>query len=238
MGKYTKWIGGALGWAFGGPIGGLFGFALGSIFDATSDKTRIGTTTNGDFIMSLLVLVAAMMKADGKILKSELNFVKSYFIRAFGPAKAQELVKMLGDLVKQEIPIADVLHQISTHMDYASRLELCHLLLGIALADGESNPDEMKLLKYIANTLGIEHSDYQSMLGMYGKQDSAAAYQVLGVTQEATNDEIKAAYRKLAIKYHPDKVSYLGEELVNSAKEKFQKINEAYNLIKKERKFA
>ena len=64
---------------------------------------------------------------------------------------------------------------------------------------------------------------------------TGAAYKILEVEQSASNDEIKKAYRKMARKYHPDMVSHLGEDFQKSANEKFRKVNEAYEMIKKER---
>ena len=87
MGKFSKWIGAGLGWTIGGPIGALVGFAFGSLVDASNiekfENTRIDTTT-GDFVVSLLVLMAAVMKADRKVVQSELAFVKQYLVKAFG----------------------------------------------------------------------------------------------------------------------------------------------------------
>ncbi|MDX9907105.1 MAG: TerB family tellurite resistance protein [Bacteroidales bacterium] len=234
MTKYSKWLGGVLGWAFAGPIGGLFGFAIGSLIDATSSKEKPGQTTRGDFMMSLLVLIAAILKADGRVVRSELDFVKSYFLRSFGPEAARQMVRTLGDLIKQEIPLTEVNRQIKNNMDYPSRLQLIHLLLAISKADGKVCDNEMRLIRQIADELGVEPKDYESMQHMY-YSDVNAAYKVLEIEPDATNDEVKKAYRTMAVRYHPDKVSHLGEELANSAKEKFQKINEAYEKIKKER---
>ena len=60
-------------------------------------------------------------------------------------------------------------------------------------------------------------------------------YRALGVADRATADEIKKAYRRLAKKHHPDKVSHLGEDFKKTADEKFKKVNEAFEKIKKER---
>jgi DnaJ like chaperone protein len=239
MAKYGKWFGGILGWTFGGPIGGLFGFALGSLFDAKASGERApgGRTTQGDFIMSLLVLVAAVMKADGKVVRSELNYVKAYIVRAFGQDSSGEIIRLLGDLLKQEIPVFDVANQIRSHMDYPSRLELLHLLFGISKADGNVSESELKLIEFISKTLGVEETDYMSIKNMF-VEDSNAAYRILEISHEVSDDEVKKAYRKMAVKYHPDKVSYLGEDVINSAKEKFQKVNEAYEIIKKQRNIA
>jgi DnaJ like chaperone protein len=240
MAKVGKWITGGLGWAFFGPIGGILGFVVGSMFDNTqvihgqqSNQTDL-QTTQGGYIMSLLVLVAAVMKADGKILKSELDYTKQFFVNAFGISAAQEAIRILRDLLNQNIPVTDVCRQIRQNMDHPSRLQLLHFLFGIAAADGVVHSDEHKLIKHIAEQMGISQKDYESIESMF-VANTDAAYKILEVDPSATDDELKKAYRKMAIKYHPDKVTYLGEDVQKAAHEKFQKVNEAWEIIKKQR---
>ena len=161
MGKFSKWIAGGLGWAFFGPIGGLLGFALGSMMDSQAQQTIPGQqkqTTTGAYAMSLLVLMAAVMRADGKVVRSELDYVKQYFVKAFGHDAANEGIRMLGDLLKQEIPVRDVSLQIKQNLDYASRLQLIHLLFGISAADGRVDPNEIRVIEQIASYMGIQLS--------------------------------------------------------------------------------
>jgi DnaJ like chaperone protein len=238
MGNFTKWIAGGLGWVFFGPIGGILGFVLGS-FIGKADALEInnpvmGKTTSGDFAMSLLVLVAAVMKADGKVLKSELDYVKAYFVRTFGPGTAGEAIMMLRDILNQEINIRQVSNQIRERLDYSSRLQMLHFLYGIANADGHMPQNEMNTLKMIAGYLGINSKDTESIRAMF-VVDTDSAYKILEITREASEEDIKKAYRKMAMKYHPDKVNYLGEEFKKVAQEKFTKVKEAYEMIKKER---
>ena len=112
MGNFAKWIGGGLGWVVGGPIGGLLGFLVGSFFDNTINPDinhfRHYQDNSRSFGMSLLVLIAAVMKADGKVVKSELDYVKQFFIRQFGHETAKEALVMLRDLLKKDIPVRDV----------------------------------------------------------------------------------------------------------------------------------
>jgi len=237
MTKFGKWIGAGLGWTIGGPIGALLGFAFGSLVDSTNlerFENREKSTTQGDFIVSLLVLMAGIMKADQRVLRSELQFVKNYLVKAFGEEEAAEMLGMLRDILKQDIPLRDVTRQIRTRMDYPSRLQLMHLVFGIALADGTISTAEITRIEQVGNDLGISQADIQSLKGMFIK-NTGWAYEVLEVNPESTNDEIKKAYRQLALKNHPDKVAYLGDEVHKKAQEKFQKINEAYESIKKER---
>jgi DnaJ like chaperone protein len=237
MTKFGKWIGGGLGWAFLGPIGGLIGFALGAMVDGQDGivpGTRPGPTTQGDFITSLVILLAAVMKSDGKILKSELDFVKEFFIRSFGPDQAQQATLLLREILGQNIPVDEVSRQISQRMNYSTRLELLHLLFGVSKADGLVSAEELKTIERIASGMGIKPEDFKAVKALFS-DNLEAAYAALEITQEATDEEIKKAYRRMAVKYHPDKVAYLGEELRIQANEKFQQLNAAYEKIKKAR---
>ncbi|MBI9058818.1 MAG: TerB family tellurite resistance protein [Labilibaculum sp.] len=239
MGKYGKWIAGGLGWAFLGPVGGILGLLLGSALDSVEIEkgNSRGATRQGDFVMSLLILVAAVMKADGKILKVELDYVKSYLVKSFGLGRASEAITMLRDILKQNIAVEQVCQQIGHNLDYSSRLQLLHFLFGIAQADGQVSDSELITIDKISYYLGIQTGDYNSIKSMF-IQSTESSYKILGLTREASNDEVKKAYRKMAVKYHPDKVSYLGEDVQEAAKEKFQNLSDAFEKIKKERGFA
>ncbi len=236
MGNFTKWIAGGLGWAFFGPVGGIIGFVIGSFIEPQTDirSTRPGVTTTGDFALSLLVLVAAVMKADGKVLKSELDYVKKYFIQAFGESTAAEAIMMLKDLLKQDINIKDVGLQMKNRLDYSSKLQLLHLLFGVSMADGQTHVNEANLIQIISGYLGISSKDFESIKAMF-VSNSDMAFKILEIDPSASDEEVKKAYRKMAVKYHPDKVAYLGEDFRKTANEKFSKVNEAYERIKKER---
>ena len=241
MAKFGKWIGGGLGWALGGPIGAIIGFTVGSMFDGGTNEMQkspvsgfSGRTTTGGYVMSLLVLVAAVMKADGKVLKSELDYVKKFLVQNFGEASAVEAIKMLKDLLQQTIPVDEVCQQIRQNMNYSARLQLVHFMFGIAQADGEIHTSEQKLIAHICLQMGISNGDFESIQAMFVK-NTESDFKILEIERTATDTELKKAYRRMAMKYHPDKVSHLGEDFQNAAKEKFQKVNQAYENIKKER---
>lgn len=241
--KFGKWLGGGLGWAIGGPLGAVLGFALGSALDAASVtiKTESGKQATashiGDFAASLLVLSAAVMKSDGKTLKSELDFVKKFLVNQFGEVNAQQQIAMLQQILKQDIPLHDVCNQIRHFMPHSERLQLIHYLFGIAKADGHVVAAEKDIIATIANYLGVSHADFNSLKAMYFR-DTYSDYTILEITTNATDEEVKKAYRKMAVKYHPDKVAALGEDVQKAAKEKFQKVQEAYEAIKKQRGFS
>jgi len=244
MANFAKWIGGGLGWALGGPVGALIGFAIGSMISNSDNGATyaIGGSSNtneGDFKMSLLVLMACVMKADGKILKSELAVVKRFLVENFGEQGALEAMPLLKNLLEQHIDESAVAQQIGNNLNYSSKLELLHLLFNIAYADGEVVDAELATILRISNIFRIDRLDFESIKAPYMKhKDDNWAYKSLEIEPTVTDDEVKKAYRKMAMKYHPDKVNDLGEEVKKSATEKFRSINEAYESIKKKRGMA
>jgi len=224
----NKWLFGGLGWALGGPLGAIMGYAIGSI---TSKNTN---TQRGDFGAAMLVLFSAVMKADGELKKTELEFVKRFFIENFGVQYAQEIMPVFKKILNQNINIQDICKQIKAHMDMPSKLQLVHILFGLSKADNQIHKNEINIIADISDLIGINPSDFTSIKAMFVK-DTKGAYEILGVNQSESNDEIKNAYRKMAIKYHPDKVAHLGQDFSKFAEEKFKSINDAYQQIKKER---
>lgn len=236
--KYAKWLGGALGWAFGGPIGGLVGFSLGYLWqNATLEVGPAkdpsgGHTHQGDFAISLLVLAAEVMRADDRVLKSELNYIKRFLVAQFGKDKSVELLRVLKDLLQRDIDLAPVCRQIVGFMNHAQRLQLVHFLVGVANADGELHKKEWEVVSRIARLLLISEKDLLSLEAMY-EVDTDRYYRILEIEPNATAQEIKVAYRKMAKKYHPDKLGDVGEDVKKAAEEKFRQVQQAYEKLNK-----
>ena len=237
VGKKMLW--GGLGWALGGPIGAIIGYTLAGmtsppVYSSGYQSKVYPQTKPGDFIVSLLVLFGAVMKADNQLLKSELDYVKQFLSKQFSRNQVQDFMTLFKDIVKQDYSIRDVCRQIVRSMDHPSRLELIHILFGLSKADGHVHRDEVKVIKTIARYLNINDNDFNSIEAMFFR-DSFSDYIILELNNSASDSEVKKAYRKMATKYHPDKVSHLGEDLKHLAEEKFKTVNEAYQNIKKER---
>jgi DnaJ like chaperone protein len=244
-----KWIGAGMGfWFLGGPIGALVGFALGSLWDSNS-SSKSSSKANWQkraqnsqynygldaFNSSLLVLTAAVMNADGKVLKTELDFVKGFLLQNFGEEKAKKNLIILRQLLQKPVPVRQVALQINQYLDHPQRLQLMQFLVGIAKSDGHLHPSEEQLIRTIGNYLNIGARDMASIFGMHQSSGQTDYYKVLGLSKSASDQEVKKAYRSLAVKFHPDKVTSLGESYRKAAEEKFKKISEAYEAIKKER---
>lgn len=242
MGFFLRLILTGLGWAFGGPLGGIIGYAIGALFSGNGPRvirsqvedTFGNTEEKRDFNVTLLVLTAAVMKADGNVKRSELDYVKRFFLQNFGQERAENYIKMLREILEKEYNLYEVSQQVGRYMDYSSRLQLLHYLFGIADADGRVSPEELSVINTISDYMGITSSDFQSVKAMFIKETDSA-YKILGVDANATDEEVKRAYREMAKKNHPDLVSSLGEEVREAAEKKFQEINAAYESIKKQR---
>ncbi len=257
----AKWIVGFLGWVAFGPIGALVGFMLGTAVDDhidvakqirgsgnsggqtyTSGSQRTGgyRTTytpneqRNSFMISLLVLSSAVIKADGRTLQAELNCVREFIRKNFGESAVNEAMNIFERVHRQEYNLYQVGAQIATNMNYSQRLQLFHYLVQIATSDREFSKSEKDVLESIASAIHLNTSDAASTISMYYK-DAKSAYSVLEISPNATDDEVKSAYRRMAMKNHPDKVATLGPEVQRAAAEKFRKIQEAYETIKKER---
>lgn len=253
MGSFSKYLGASLGWSFGGPIGALIGFVLGSVVDGLSEgdlkregtyripngnrrtRTRVNNTKSGDFEMSLLVLSAIVIKADGKVDKRELSYVRNHFTQMYGETRAKHAFKLFNGIIKNNnISTRQVCLQIRQQMTHASRLQLLHYLFNIAKADGFVAESEMNMIHKIAGYLYISNHDFESIKAMFYSGISNA-YKRLEIDKSATDAEVKKAYRRLVKKHHPDKLQHLGKEHLKGAEEKFRQIQNAYDDIKKER---
>ncbi len=239
-------------------LGGLAGFFVGGIVDqvvrarknpdANQQQNRQSfqdifdyyqrQTQRYDFPTQLLALSAYMMKSDGKVVRSELNFVKGFLAQQFGPNfNTQHLQTLKQFLDAPSIPIQEICTDIRMRAQVEIRIQLLHYLFGIAQSDAQVSDQEIRTLEQLAQWLHVPPMDFRSVKGMF-KHNIQADYEVLGVEESATDDEVKKAYRKLAVRYHPDKVASMGEEYQKGAKEKFQRVQEAYDNVKKARGFS
>ena len=248
---YAKWIGGAVGWALGGPIGGVLGYWLGKMFSDDSlamdagasnghtgrgGRSRARATRAGDFALSMVVLSAAVMQADERVLKSELDYVKQFFRTNFGQAQAEQLTLALREALKNPVDVRGVCMQIRANMPHAKRLLLLQYLYGIARADGNVDPREVDLIRRMAAALGISDKDRASIEAPF-HSDKPDPYTVLEIGRDASDADIKKAYRRLALKFHPDKVRDMGEAYAKQAEARFLEVQEAYENLKKVRGF-
>lgn len=244
MANFSKWLGAGLGWTFAGPIGGILGFVLGSFVDEFSstelkdfqkDIYSGSRTQSGDFEISLLVLAAVVIKADGQVNRTELDFVRSSFRSMYGEERSNRAFKLFkGFMANNKISTRQVCLQINQHMNHPARLQLLHFLFGVAKSDGVVSEKELHKIATIAGYLNINIRDFNSIKAMF-YNDVDSSYKILEIEKSASDSEVKAAYRKMVKKYHPDKLRGLGDEHIKGAEDKFRQVQQAYEHIQKER---
>ncbi|MDB4495978.1 TerB family tellurite resistance protein [Flavobacteriaceae bacterium] len=248
MSNFSKWLGAGIGFTFGGPIGAILGFVAATVVDKFTNEDFVkeqqkyqkdfqqkrAQTLSGDFEISLLILASVVIKADGKVDERELNFVRSQFVGMYGKDRANKAFQLFKGMMNKQVSSRQVCIQIRQHMPHSSRLQLIHFLFGIAKADEYVSDIEVDEIRKIAGYLYVNQYDFESIKAMFYKS-SDSAYKILEVETSVTDSELKTAYRKMVKKYHPDKLIGLGDEHLKGAKEKFQRIQEAYEAIKKER---
>jgi DnaJ like chaperone protein len=193
-------------------------------------------------------LASYVIKADGKVMHSEMEYVRAFLRNNFGDEAAQQGNEILLRLFEEQSrtnpymyrnKIRQVCVQIAANLNYSERLQLLAFLVEIAKADGNLPTQELNALYEVAQYMGLQASDVESMLHLDNGSDSGEsledAYKVLGVSPDATDAEVKRAYRNLALNHHPDKVAALGEDIRKAAEKKFQEINDAKERIWKAR---
>lgn len=250
---------------FSGAFGGfLIGLLLDSITFGKKVRVTTHHYHQEDFTDHILILAAYIAKADqNRLLRSEMMYVHSYLERSLSPDKVAAAMLRFRDILNENTNITPVCDYLRMNATIYEKLMILQFLFGFATADGEIRDDEIEALQYISDLCGISRSSFESLKSMYmnyhqggyyntgynrsqeSYQSSSRAfisqdtlendYKILEITPNATDDEVKKAYRTAAKKHHPDKVNHLGEEVRKAAEIKFAQVNEAYEHIKKSR---
>ncbi|RMA65894.1 molecular chaperone DjiA [Ulvibacter antarcticus] len=227
--------------------GAIVGFIVGGLIDNMGGKGSARKTifqqrsgdrvSPADFELNLLSLASLVIKADGNVSQSELDYVRQYFVQSYGKDRANATFKVFNEVIKKrEISAANIGGLLRQRMRYESRLQVLHFLFSIANADGHVTEAEVSEINRIGGFLGVNFRDFESIKAMFFKNPDSA-YKILEIERTATDVEVKKAYREMAKKYHPDKLQHMDEVHQKGAEEKFRKVQEAYEQLQKERGF-
>ncbi len=250
-----------------GSVGFLFGFFLtksflGGVLFASigififARKAPESKEYSLNYMHEILALLSVVLKKDGKILQSELNYIKRFLNEKFNEKDALKYLLIFRGYTKKNVSIVKICRRLDLELRMPGKRQILHLIIGAAVADRELSDGELKILYEIGTRLGMGMPTVDSLLNMYSfnytrkksqqsssksrksyrsKSNLTSAYKVLELSENATEKQIKKAYRKLVVLYHPDKVAYMGDTFQKSAKEKFQKLQDAYENIKSAR---
>ena len=231
-----------------GSSGNRYGSGQSGSYSERYTQQQTAQGNRNSFLFSILVLSSYIIRADGKVMHSEMEHLRSFIRNNFGynaVDQADQIMRRLFEQQKkmdseragayQDIVIQSC-RQIASNMQYEQRLQLLAFLADIARADGIVTGEEVNALRTVARALGLSDKEVDSMLNLSdGATNLDAAYKVLEISPDATDDEVRKAYRKLALKHHPDRVATLGEDVRKAAEKKLQEINAARDLIYKAR---
>ncbi len=239
-----KWFAALLGFFLFRFPGAVIGFLLGSFIDSLSGsagpRTVFGEASKqrvspADFELNLLSLCSIVIKADGQVSQRELDYVRQYFLGTYGKERANAIFRTFNEVIKKrEISAQRICEFLNQRTRYEVRLQLLHFLFGIAQADGNVSTAEIQKLQEIAAYLRVGSHDFESIKAMFIKS-ADTAYKILEIGKTASDEEVKRAYRRMAKKYHPDRVVTQDEAIKKGAEEKFKRVQRAYEDIQRER---
>lgn len=192
------------------------------------------------FYVSMASLAAKMAKADGVVTADEIQAFDT-FVRSELRVSAEDR-KIIAGLFNQAKNTPDdaaaVARQFKSLMGGQPQVlhMMVHLLFRIALADGKFHPAEEAFILQVSQIFGFSQMEYEQIKALFIKKNDRA-YTILGLTSQASDAQVKAAYKKLVMEYHPDKLMAKGvpEDFIKIANEKMAEINNAYDQISKER---
>ena len=231
-----KWVAAIIGYSVFRFPGAILGFLVGRFVEFLAQgsvqiKTNSYAIRPEAFQLNLLALSALIIKADGKIERKELEFVRSFFIGQYGKVKADSIFKTFNTQIKNETQHLDQLTRVFVQQTpYETRLQILHFLFGIANADGRVSEIELTKLSEVASGMRLRLPDFESIKAMFIK-NTDNAYKILEISPNADVDQIKTAYRKMVKKYHPDKLRGQDPAMIKGAEEKFREVQKAYEAI-------
>lgn len=247
-----KLIGAAAGFfMFGGIMGGIIGAMFGSMFDNKQDLLTDDSDGQGRtgyrrakpqvrefvFVANLVALMTSVAKADQEIHADEVRAIKNFFSKQFHYTghDGKVIDNLIRESASRKLDVRALSIDTRNMLEYPELLMIVRILYIIALSDRVFKEEEKKKIQEIVDYLGVSQTDHEHIKNEFSVTVSEDVYAVLEITTEVSDEEVKEAYREMVKKYHPDKVSHLGSDFANLAKEKFQKIQNAYQKIKKER---
>lgn len=236
MARYEKWLGAGIGWMAGGPLGSMLGYAAGSTLQSSTRKyEKTGNTS--EFETNLIVLAAAVIKADGRTTDDEIQFVRHFFTEHFSPDHIDEKMNILDHCLQRNYDTRKACDDIRISSSPSTRTQVVNFLFDLAFADKALDKAESDLIFVLAGWLNVNDVEFKKIKHSFSSAGGHTKYELLGVKHNANYEEIKASYRKLVLEYHPDRNTHLSPAEQSALADKFRRIQDAFEKIKEERSF-
>ncbi len=232
MAKYEKWLGAGLGFVVGGPMGSMIGYAAGEQIGKPAKKYS-NTANTSEFETNLILLASALIKADGRVTREELDFVRSFFTDHFDPVHIEEKMAILHHCLERQYNTRKACDDLRISASMSTRVQILHFLFDIAIADTDLSQRERDTIFVIAGWLNINDIDFDRIRQSYIAE--VKRYNIFGLPHTATFEEIKAAYRRLVLEYHPDRNIDLPPAQQKALAAKFRQVQDAFEQIRAER---
>jgi DnaJ like chaperone protein len=267
MSWWGKIIGGAFGYMLGGPLGAVLGVTLGHNLDAgVEEDTEAEQLQAADeaserfqlaFFTATFSIMGHLCKVDGRVSQAEIGYARSVMRRmVLTEAQKETAIRLFNAGKKPDFLFDDILGQLRQAGQQRRRklLLFLEIQLAAAIADSDLRPSERTLLLRMCEKLGISRYEYQRIETLARREAGfdrdeptqpmpsarlQEAYEVLRISPESTDDEVKRAYRRLVSRYHPDKLASkkVSEETLKLATQKTHEIRQAYEQIRAARQF-
>ena len=230
------------------PVFAVIGFAIGHLYDARHDtedlepgprplsRADIDREARARFATHVATLLMKVARADGKATDEELDAVDRYLVERLGydSQDANSINRALSEASSDSADLLEACERCRLALTEPERFLLVNALYDIATIDGPISRSEAAMIDEIARFLSLSDADRAAARSTHvvASQADGAAYQILGINPEASDEEIKRAFRQLAARHHPDKVAHLGAKAVAMATDKFNEIREAYEQLR------
>jgi DnaJ like chaperone protein len=221
------------GLVIGHQVDGLHLFTPANTAARSSGPTPRQEAAQQHFARHLCALFIEVARADGEVVRDEVRVVREYFEHQlrYGPGALELVRRYLKEHLARPPSLETSAAACRDELPTAERLLLLDALYGLALVDGQLHRAEQDTLRRVAQGLGLTEEELRSVTARHFG-DGEVHYTRLGLTPEASDADVKRAFRQLAATHHPDRVAHLGPGAVEQASRRFQEIREAYEKIR------
>tara|TARA_Y100001934_G_scaffold196428_1_gene231552 strand:- start:701 stop:1423 length:723 start_codon:yes stop_codon:yes gene_type:complete len=231
------WLGAGLGFLRGGPFGAIVG-GVAEHFLGKKTQNKLRNTLpsiydKGDFITCLVIILTRVGIVNGPLTKNQIGVVHKFFLKNFnfGVEDFKAIDPLIKEVQNKKPNIEKFVEKYQNSCKNNYSLLLLALCYQVALLDKKLCLDAESLLKKIAFLLNISYEQHNKIREKYFLKVLKTPYNILNIPSDASNEEVKTAYRNLISICHPDRVAHKGKNAAEQAHIKFLEVQAAYQEL-------